>query len=181
MSADLTVVNDRESLVAALRERGLDYLAPSDARGEAITDAALIASLAANSDSRLRQALIGLFLLRPDLALLVPGLQPALDAAAQIELVAHYLAAVYLQTMWSVRLSHYGAPATALPDFFTEQLALPAPDEGYGKVGLYALADWHAAHSPGRANHLAEYENAADLLFASLKSKARRRVAAPAG
>ena len=73
MSADLTVVNDRESLVAALRERGVDYLAPSDARGEAITDVALIASLAANSDARLRQALIGLFLLRPDLARLRTG------------------------------------------------------------------------------------------------------------
>src|ERR1051325_6534931 len=65
------VIRDREALVAALRERGVDWLAPSDAQGPSLTDEVLIASLAMSEDARLRQALIGLFLLRPTLASLV--------------------------------------------------------------------------------------------------------------
>jgi hypothetical protein len=61
--AGLTLVRDREPLVSALRERGVDYLAPSDAQGPPLADGVLIASLAAHHDPRLRQALIALFML----------------------------------------------------------------------------------------------------------------------
>ena len=177
----LEMVNDRERLVAALRERQVDWLAPSDAEGEPVSDETLIASLAAHADPRLRQTLIGLFLLRPDLAVCVTPLRKILPELAEMELLAHYMAAVYLQRMWQVRLRHYLPPAPDLPDFFSRELGLPAPEDEYGKAGLYALADWHAEHSPHRANHLSEYEGVADLLFARLKTKAPRHVVSPAG
>lgn len=167
------MVQDREALVAALRERGVDWLAPSDAEGAQIPDEILIASLAANEDARLRQALIGLFLLHPVLAPLVLKLRPEMEAAAEIELIAHYTAAVYLQRMWRVRLAHYLPPFADLPDYFSKELSLPAPEDEYGKTGLYALAAWHTEHSPQRANHLSEYECVADLLFERLKSKVK--------
>jgi len=167
-------VRDREALVAALRERGVDWLAPSDASGAPIPDEILIASLAANEDARLRQALIGLFLLRPGLAPLVLKLRPDMTPApAEIELIAHYLAALYLQRMWRVRLTHYLPLVADLPDYFSKELSLPAPEDEYGKTGLYALAAWHTEHSPQRANHLSEYEGVANLLFERLKSKAK--------
>jgi hypothetical protein len=164
---------DREALVAALRERGVDYLAPSDAQGEPVADEALIASLAAHDDPRLRQALIALFLLHPRLAPLVPPLCARLEPAAAVELKAHYLAAVYLQSMWRIRLDHYLPPTPDLPDYFSASLDLPDALDEYGKAGLYALADWHSAHAAGRANHLSEYECVAELLLADIQLKAR--------
>src|SRR6185369_6834571 len=126
----------RDRLVAALRERGVDYLAPSDAAGQPLPDEALIAALAAHDDPRLRQALIALFMLHPALAPLVPPLCARLAPAAQVELKAHYLAAVYLQTMWRIRLNHYLPPTPDLPDYFSAELGLPDAQEEFGKAGL---------------------------------------------
>lgn len=174
----MELVEERDRLVAALRERGVDYMSPEDAEGEPVPEEALIASLAANEDPRLRQALIALLLLHPHLAPAVQRVRPNLDPPAETELVAHYMAAVYLQRMWHVRLGHYLPRDSNLPDYFSQELGLPSPEAGYGKPGLYALADWHAVDSPHRANHLSEYLGVAELLFERLKLKVRRHVPA---
>jgi hypothetical protein len=173
------LVRDGDTLVAALRARGVDYLAPSDALGAPVDDETLIASLAAQDNPRLVQALIALFLLHPDLGPLVPPVRARLSPAAQVALLAHYMAAVYLQSMWRIRLNHYLPPTPDLPDYFSGELGLPDRDDEYGKAGLYALADWHSAHAPGRANHLSEYEGVAELLLDRLWLQAERHVAAP--
>ena len=173
-----TLERDWDTLVAALRARGVDYLSPGDAQGQPLADATLIASLAAHDNPRLIQALIALFLLHPELAPLVPPLRAQLPPAAQVELLAHYMAAVYLQSMWRVRLDHYLPPTPDLPDYFSAELALPDALDLYGKAGLYALAEWHLAHAPGRANHLSEYMGVAELLLNRLWLKAERHVAA---
>ncbi len=173
LEAAATLVGDREALVAALRARGVDYLAPSDAQGLPLSDEVLIASLAAHPDPRLRQALIALFMLHPPIAPLVAPLAARLAPAAAVELKAHYLAAVYLQCMWRIRLDHYLPPTPDLPDYFSASLGLPDALDEYGKAGLYALAEWHSAHAPGRANHLSEYEGVAELLLADIRLKAR--------
>jgi hypothetical protein len=111
------------------------------------------------------------------LAPLVPALRTRLDPRAEVELLAHYMAAVYLQSMWRIRLNHYLPPKPDLPDYFSESLGLPGPDNEYGKAGLYALAAWHSAHAPGRANHLSEYEGVAELLLDRLWLQAQRHVA----
>ena len=82
-------------------------------------------------------------------------------------------AAVYLQSMWRIRLNHYLPPTPDLPDYFSESLGLPNALDLYGKAGLYALANWHSAHTPWRANHLSEYEGVAELLLADVELKAR--------
>jgi hypothetical protein len=177
----LELVRDGEALVAALRERGVDYLAPSDAQGQPVPDEALVTSLAAHDDPRLRQALIALFMLHPQLAPLVPSGRARLGPAAEVELLAHYMAAVYLQSIWRIRLNHYLPPAPDLPDYFSSELGLPGPDDEYGKAGLYALAEWHSTHAPGRANHLSEYQGVAERLLDRLWLRAERHVAAPTG
>jgi hypothetical protein len=176
----LELVGDRDRLVAALRERGVDYLMPEDAAGEPVGDETLIASLAANADPRLRQALIALFMIKPGLAEHVPGIVDALDGPARIELIVHYMAAVYSQAMWRPRLDHYLPPTPDLPDLYSEHYQLPAPEDEYGKTGLYALADWHASRVPWHSNHLSEYESVPTLLFGRLMNRARKNVAAPA-
>lgn len=170
----------RDQLVAALRQRGVDYLAPGQAQGAPLDDAALIAALAAHDDPRLRQALIALFLVHPELAARVPALRPSLPQPAATELVAHYMAAVYLQTMWAIRLGHYQAPVVPLPDYFSRELGLPRPNELYGKAGLHALADWHTAHRLEPGNPLSEYEGVFSLIIERIKSRARPHVAAAA-
>lgn len=58
----MQLIQDREALIAALRERGVDYLAPSDARSvDTSDDETLVANLDLHPDVRLRQALIALF------------------------------------------------------------------------------------------------------------------------
>jgi len=177
----LGLIRDRDRLVAALRERGVDYLMPEDAAGEPVGDEALIASLAANEDPRLRQALIALFMLDPHLAQHVPAIVDQLDEASRIELIAHYMAAVYSQSMWRIRLDNYLPPTPDLPDYYSKQLQLPSPDDEYGKAGLHALADWHAGHKTWHANHLSEYESVPGLLFGRLMNRARRSAVAAAG
>jgi hypothetical protein len=180
MSASLSLVNDSERLVAALRVRGVDYLAPSDAQGAQVDDETLIASLAAHENPRLVQALIALLLVHPELAPQVPPLRGRLAGAAggsanaEVELLADYMAAVYLQSMWRIRLNHYLPPTPDLPDYFSAELGLPDREELYGEMGLYALAEWHRGHAHDHFNHLSEYMGVADLLLEDIKLKARR-------
>ena len=176
----MEIVQDRERLVAALRTRGVDYLAPSDAAGAPVEEATLIASLASHDDARLKQALSALFLVRPDLAPRVPGLVEALPHDAAVSLTARYQAAVYLRAMWATRLGRYLPALPPLPDYFSEPLALPEPRVLHGKAGLYALAAWHENVTGRRANYRAEYENAAALLFGRLRVRAHWHDAAVA-
>jgi hypothetical protein len=166
---------ERARLVAALREHGVDYLAPSDARGEPLDDRALVKALAEHEDPRLRQALIALFLVQPQLAPLAASLRPMLPEPAATELVAHYMAAVYLQSIWMIRLGHYQSPVVPLVDYFSQQLDLPHPEEMFGELGLRALAAWHTAHRAERGNPLSEYEGVFELIIDRIRSRARRR------
>ncbi|MCI0695069.1 hypothetical protein L0337_24045 [candidate division KSB1 bacterium] len=166
----ICIISNREMLVAALHARGVDYLTPSDAKlDQPIDDESLIASLAAHHEARLRQALIALFLLQPQLAPLVPNLRGDLEPRAAQELTAYYMAAMYLQAMWRTRLGYYLESFPELPDYFSDELELPKARELHGKAGLYALADWHASQSPFRFNHLSAYEGVVDLLFQRLE------------
>jgi len=171
--------------VAALRERGVDWLAPSDAEGAPVADEALIASLAASEDARLRQALTGLFLLHPHLARHVPKVLIELTAAgletAGVELEARYMAAVYLQNLWRTKLKRYLGNFPDLNDLYSSKLELPAAPEGFGKPGLTALAEWHAHQTSAGYNRLAEYHQVIEHVFASLKLRARAHESAVAG
>ena len=167
---------DRDSLVAQLRELGVRYLTPTDAQVDETRRVAtpdLLGRLAAHPDPRLRHALIAVFILHPDLAGEVPKLIDVLDPAARVELMAHYMAAVYLQRMWRTRLGFY-LDVRLLPDLFSSELGLPSPEERHGKTGLHAVAQWHANQSPYPFNQLSSYHHVMDLLFAQLKQGTRR-------
>lgn len=155
-----------EPLVAALRARGVRILAPSDARPgpELIGDRELIACLASHEQSRLRLALVALFVLHPGLASQLGGLD--LSPMAQAELRTQYTAAACLQRMWSIRLSFYLGEFPLLPDLFSASLGLPPVDVHYGKLCLHTLA----ARQP--FDQLPAYEGLMNLLFEQLKAEA---------
>lgn len=177
--------NEREVLVAELRARGIRFLAPSNAAAmrrkksasEGLANAQLLLALAQHPDPRLRLALIPWFVLQPELHTTLSGVLHTLSPPARIELKALYMAAVYLQRLWWTRLSFYLDDPQELPDLFSEELELPPPAERHGKVGLHALAEWHAGQSDYPVNRLASYEKVMNLLFQQLKREARHRAA----
>jgi hypothetical protein len=171
MSGDL---NEHDQLVAKLRESGVRYLVPTDARADEsqpLNTLDLLNRLAEIGDPRLRHSMIGLFILHSNWADFAEQLAALLQGAARIELIAHYMAAVYLQRMWRTRLSFY-LDVQLLPDLFSKQLDLPSPEDRFGKTGLHALANWHAAQTNPAFNHLSSYEHVMDLLFDQLEREA---------
>lgn len=171
----------RETLVAKLREQGIQYLAPSDAKAtEAVaTNDALIAALLEQTDSRLKLAVIPLLIRHPELANSVTALVNQLDGQLATELRTLYTAAVYLQRLWKTRLSFYLDSTPLLPDLFSQQLGLPSPAERYGKIGLYDLADVWKARSPYPFDRLSAMNNTMDLFFEQLKIEQRATQHAP--
>jgi hypothetical protein len=168
-------LNAHDQLVAKLRESGVRYLVPTDARvdeAHSIDPLTLIRQLAESDDPRLRHSLIGLFILHSDWADQVQPLAASVQEPARTELIAHYMAAVYLQRMWHTRLGFY-LNVQLLPDLFSDQLGLPSPDIRFGKTGLHALAQWHADQLGTIYNYLSAYEKTIDLLFEQLKQESR--------
>jgi hypothetical protein len=154
-----------ELLVAALRIRGVRFLAPSDSRPglEPMHDLELIACLANHDQPRLRLALAALFILHPELAGQLEALK--LSSTAQTELHTQYTASACLQRMWSVRLSFYLGEFPLLPDLYSAALGLPPVDAHYGKLCLHTLA----ARQP--FDQLSAYDGLMSLLFAQLKGE----------
>jgi len=161
-----------ERLVAAVRERGVCFLAPSDAQPgpEPIGDLELLACLASHDQPRLRLALAALFILHPELAGQLEALE--VPAAAQTELRTQYTAAACLQRMWSIRLGFYLEKFDLLPDRYSTALSLPPVDAHYGKLCLHTLA----ARQP--FDQLPAYDSLMSLLFAQLKAEATHEYAA---
>jgi hypothetical protein len=172
MRSDL---NEHDQLVAKLRESGVRYLVPTDARADeskSLNTLDLLTRLAESDDPRLRHSLIGLFILHPEWSDVAQHLAALLKGSAYTELIAHYMAAVYLQRMWRTRLGFY-LEVHLLPDLFSDQLGLPSPEIRFGKTGLHALAKWHADQLGTVFNYLSAYEKTIDLLFEQLKQEAR--------
>jgi hypothetical protein len=151
----------RDDLVAGLHARGVCYLTPTPHGDEKpLSDDELIVGIARADDARLRFALAGLFLLRPDLATRAVHLEPALSDAARDELRKQYVAAMYLQRLWRTHLRLQFGETPLIPEHFTTELDLPAPDVMHGEMGLRLLCD----RSP--YNDWSSYQQVIDLLSA---------------
>ena len=161
----------RESLVAALRDRGISYLAPSDAVAREVleTHEQLLCALLHQDDSRLRLAIVPLLLRHPEISQSVPDLAARLDDSASLELQTLYMAAVYLQRNWRSRLSIYLDDVTLLPDLFSHQMGLPPPEDRFGKTGLVELADAWQARSQYPFERLQALNNTFELFIGQLR------------
>lgn len=129
------------TLGATLRALGVPLLTPA-LQVEAVTLPELLAAAVREGvPSRVRTCLVPLFLVRPDAADPVRILAARLPGG-DAELLRHlYTAAVYLQRKWWTRLRFSVGERPALPDLFSHDLGLPAPDDYHGIWGLLALAD----------------------------------------
>ena len=161
----------RETLVAALREWGISWLAPGDAASDpALTSPeTLLYALLRQPDSRLQLAIVPLLLRNPPLAAHIPRLVARLDARLALELQTLYMAAVYMQRHWKSRLGLYLDDMSLLPDLFSRQMGLPPPEARFGKTGLYELADAWQARSTFPFARLEALNTTIDLFFEQLK------------
>lgn len=151
----------RDDLVAGLHARGVCYLTPTPHGDERqLSDDELIVGIARADDARLRFALAGLFLLRPDLAARAVQLEPALTNSTRDELRKQYVAAMYLQRLWRTHLRLQFGERPLIPERFTGELDLPSPDVMHGELGLRLLCD----RSP--YNDWSSYQQVIDLLSA---------------
>jgi len=175
------VICTRESLVAALRDRGISYLAPSDAVAREVpeTHEQLLCALLHQDDSRLRLAIVPLLLRRPGISASVPALAVSLDDTVSLELQTLYMAAVYMQRNWRSRLSIYLDEITLLPDLFSHQMGLPPPGEQFGKTGLVELADAWQARSQYPFERLQALNNTFELFIGQLKLEKANQSHAP--
>lgn len=163
---------DRNLLVENLKKYGIRFLVSGETEDKSeihLSTEELIVCLAKSTDPRLRLALVSFFILYPQTAHQVPHLVEKLEDPARTELIAFYMAAVYLQRFWRTRLRLYLGDSPELPDLYSHAFSLPKADDRHGKNGLYALADWHANRSPYFFNRLASYHKVMDLLFEQLK------------
>lgn len=169
---------DRETLVAHLRPYGITYLAPSDAVASEIIEkeADLIRALLTSGDERLQLALVPLFISAPKLAHFVSDLVRELSEAEALDLKTYYMAAVYLQRIWHIRLGFYYDEVDPLPDHFSSELKLPSPKERFGKVGLYALVDQWQNRSIFPFNYMASLNKTVELFFEELWLSTRNPV-----
>jgi hypothetical protein len=149
----------RDDLVAGLHERGVCYLAPTPHGDElALGDDELIVGISQAEDARLRFGLAALFLVRPDLAARAVELESALPVAARDELRKHYVAAMYLQRLWRTHLRLQFGELPLIPEHFTQEMGLPAPEQMHGELGLRLLCERSSY------NDLSSYQQVIDLL-----------------
>ena len=149
----------RDDLVAGLHARGVCYLTPTPHGDElALNDDMLIAGIARAEDARLRFALAGLFLMHPDLAERASALDATLSGADQSELRKQYVAAMYLQRLWRTHLRLQFGDKPLIPERFTTEMGLPAPDVMHGEYGLRLLCDRSAF------NDWSSYQQVIDLI-----------------
>ena len=140
----MTGVHDNPTLIQQLAIRGVRHLRAVEAKleGPSLSAETLIGELARHAEPRFREALIPLFIRRPDDAALVPGLVTSLEPPADTVLRHMYTAAVYLQRLWHGTLGLYLNDFSLLPDHFGKPVfGLPGPDDRFGESGLRALTD----------------------------------------
>jgi len=185
---------DTQALLAELRRYGVGYL-----MGEAtdlaerdfqLQPAEFVAALARSSDPRVRDTLISLLLLHPDLANVtkdaVETARLSGDEQTAEQLITLALAALYLQQMWRETLSLVGVSAQmqeAPFGAYWRERGLPAPQVDFGEVGLRALAEWERRRTGLGANYASDWDNQVDHLVLQewCRSSENENTAAPVG
>ena len=140
------------------------------AKGEKISPQDLLVGLARQDDARLRLALIGLFLYRPELADVVSPALAQLDTAGQTTLKLFYTAAVLLQRIHQHQLQGYVPQWRELPDNFSEELGVTSRKSPQDSLRL--LSHRHRELTGLAANWLGTYQYAAKRMITRLEKEA---------
>jgi Nucleotidyltransferase of unknown function (DUF6036) len=174
-----------DELIAMLRAWGIEYLVGLDRSADISSYArdeqsavALIQRLAQCHDyPQVRDATISLLLLHPEMAGAVQLAlrESAAELAGQIETLT--LATLYLQRLWSIRLS---IALGYIPDFPEQPFAylweskhLPPPSYHYGAYGLVALQAYEQRRTGLPFSFIGDWQNQVDHLLRQEENRHR--------
>src|SRR6266568_2641718 len=179
--------DEADQLISILRTWGIDYLVGENYprsspiyRGSPIhrgisiardqqTTVRLIQRLARCEYPRVRDASISLFLLHPELApAVLQALQTSEPATAE-QIAILTLATLYLQRLWSLRLTLALGRVPSFPEqpftFLWRSRHLPPPAYHDGKWGLVALQEAERRRSGLPLNYIGDWQNQVDHLL----------------
>ncbi len=172
-----------DQLITALRAWGINYLmGPSDTtdQSEKIPPIELIKRLAQCEYPRVRDASISLFLLHPELANAILEAYQTSETPVAQQIAVSILATLYLQRLWSFRLS---IALGHIPDFPEQRFEvlwqnrhLPPPTCQYGKKGLAALQEAEQQRRGLALNFIGDWQNQIDHLLYQEEAKHRQSV-----
>lgn len=187
----ISILAAADELVGALDELGLHVLSGGIKPSRVIPPAELVAGLVMQSDARMRLALIGLLLYRPDFALAVPlatsnlcvphgapsprisvGRGPqACRGHDLLTLKLYYTAAMLLQKKYHAQLSQLLGEYEQLPDLFSKELAVSA--KGSFDARLKELGEQHKALVETGVNWVGTYHHGAKRLIKRLQCEVK--------
>ncbi|HEX9135086.1 MAG TPA: hypothetical protein VF844_22600 [Ktedonobacteraceae bacterium] len=172
-----------DELIGILRAWGISYLVgldhganPSMLDRNQQSVVALIQRLSQCDDyPRVRDASISLFLLHPELADAV--LQALQESGSEIaeRIAVLTLATLYLQRLWSFRLTIALGHAPSFPEqrfaFLWKSRNLPPPAYHYGKYGLLALQEAEQRRTGYPFTFIGDWQNQVDQLLLQEEAK----------
>src|SRR5260370_20567585 len=172
-----------DQLISQLHMWGITYLggldhtaATSSSQIEQISPVALIQRLAQCDEyPRVRDASISLFRLHPELAdIVLEALQESEPNVAE-QIAVLTLATLYLQRLWSIRLTQALGDRPSFPEqqfaFLWHQRNIPPPAYYYGTWGLMALQDAEQRRIGLPLTFLGDWQNQVNHLLQQEEAK----------
>jgi hypothetical protein len=150
-----------DQIARELYRLGIRHLSwDRDTAPGSFTKKSLLVDLAASLDARLRNALVPLFLFRPDYADAVVPAADELTGPSRAHLVCTYSAAVAFQKVHRPRLVGLSDSTLGLPDYFSDELDLSATQSPDSR--LAAIGDRHARLSGEDIDWCGTYHHAVE-------------------
>lgn len=171
-----------DQLIGLLHDWGVTYLVGLEHAGnvspqkEQLSPVAFIQRLAQCDDfPRVRDASISLFLLHPELAdSIIKALQISQPEVAE-QIATLTLATLYLQRLWSIRLTIASGNAPCFPEqqftFLWQNRHLPSPVCHDGKWGLLALQEAEQKRTGLPLHFIGDWQNQIDHLLRQEEAK----------
>lgn len=161
-----------DRLIRILHAWGVSYLVSSSSpRGRTPTmlPVQLVKALARCEYPRIRDASISLYMLHPELADAILEAYQTSEPVIANQIATLILATLYLQRMWSFRLTlalghHPNFPEQRFAPMWQKR-HLPAPICGYGEIGLATLQAMEQKRRNLPVNLIADWQNQIDHLL----------------
>ncbi len=182
----LTRDEEPDRLINVLHAWGINYLmggSDSISPVDRMPAVELVKRLAQCEYPRVRDASISLFLLHPELADAVLEAYQTSEPPVAEQIAVLTLAALYLQRLWSFRLTMALGHAPGFPEqrfaHLWQSRQLPTPACQHGKKGLVALQEAEQRRRGLPLNFIGDWQNQIDHLLIQEEAKRRHSIVYP--
>jgi hypothetical protein len=170
----MDILTQEESLVAELNLLGIRYLSRQTpySANRVRSGKRLLVDLIRQTSSRVRTAVISVFLVHPEYVHALPLAVQELDNSEQLTLKLFYTAAVLLQRKYVQRLEPFLSGRWQwLPDLYSKELGLPAGLKTDDQLTLLGII--HQEKLGSHLNWTGTYENTVQHLIRRLELEKR--------